>query len=639
MKTESNNPCENINLTLQGVVRGTKSRFGFLSVDGYEDIFIKPQEMDKVFSGDEVVVYITDFGFETQNLEIIKVIKTEFTDAIGIYSEDETGAYVLPDQYGFNRKIRIPKAFRKKARNNQLVKIEIIEHPFITKKPKAKVVEVIGYKNNLGFESDYCLSKYGINTKFSNDIRNEVFEITNNYSLNNYLNKNKRKNLTKLDFFTIDGENTIDIDDAIYVQKLKNKWKLLVAISDVSEFVTDNSLIDIEAYNRLSTVYLLGRTIPMLPSEIAHDYCSLKPNEKKLVIVADLTISMDGKVTKSDFYEAIIESKAKLTYNEVEDYITDSVDKLDFGASINEQLTNFHDLYLLLNKNRKENNAIPALREDYRYLLDNDKQINYIEKIEVKESYRMIEEAMLLTNCCAAKFISKGSKNQIAIYKKQTGFSFDKENVITKYLNELGFSDIDIFSNLFEYKKMMAKIEERENSEEIKKFLNLHLEKSLFSDKPDSHYVMGFNEYTYFTSPIRRYCDIFIHRIVKAKINKKKYNISKPNFIQHFEDTYDNIQSCSLELESWLKSNYIKNNKDVVYSASIIGIHSDGIDVKIDENGIIGFVPFSFIQVNDLDLVFSSFRLNDKKYSLMDKLNIVYGKTQDDFTILFNIQE
>ena len=638
MKTDQVKINEDNTIFAKGVVRGTKSRFGFLSVVGYDDMFIKPQEMDKVFSGDHVSVSVSDYGLESQNLEIIEVLKSDFFNGIGVYTEDETGSYVLPDNYGFNRKIRIPKAYRKKAKNNQIVKFSILEHPFLTKKPKAKINEVIGFKEHQGFESDYCLSKYNIASRFNDDVKNDVNDILKSFNISTFLNKNKRKDLTKLDFFTIDGDNTIDIDDAIYVQKLKNKWKLLVAISDVSEFVPDGSHIDTEAYNRLSTVYLLGKTIPMLPNEIAHEYCSLRPNEKKLVIVADMTISFDGKVEKSTFYEAIIESKARLTYTEVENFIqNENNDYGDFKNDIKEQLINFHELFLILNDSRKKNNAIPALREDYRYFLDANKQINHIEKIDVKTSYRMIEEVMLLTNRCAAKFISKGSKSQKAIYKKQTGFSFDKENVILHYLKGLGFSDVDIFSNLFSYKRIMSKIEERENSEEIKQFLNLHLEKSLFSDKPSSHYVMGFNEYTYFTSPIRRYCDIFIHRIIKAKIRNKKYTISKPNFIEHFETSYDNIQNCSLELELWLKSNYIKQNRNKIFNASIIGVNWNGINVKIDENGIQGFVPFSFFQPSAIDLTFGTVSFNSNKYCLMDKIKIKYVKTQDDFNLLFKL--
>lgn len=638
MKTENTECCirefDTTSKRFKGVVRGTRQRFGFLNVAGHEDIFIKPQEMDKVFAGDTVSILVENYGEKNQNVIIEEILNTKFNQCMGVYVENETGAYIFPDDYGFNRGIRIPKAHRKRAKDGDYVKAEIIEHPFESKKPKARVLDVVGSTDNVGVEVDYFLSKNNISTRLTPEIKCECDELMNSYDINAIAQK--RKNLSKLNFFTIDGENTIDIDDAIYVQKLKNKWKVLVAISDVSEFITEHSAIDEEAYNRISTVYLIGKTIPMLPAEFAHEYLSLKPNEKKAVLVADMTLDLNGQMIKSEFYEAIIESKAKLTYSEVEQYIeTGSLN--EENRHVKNEVGLLYELHKTLRKRRESNYLIPAKRFDYKYLLNENRHIENIELISQQYSYKMVEEVMLLANRCAARFIRNDNN---AIFKIQDGVLDGKKKYLAEYLRQHVFFENSMFENIEDFKHLYSLIGDNEKSEDIKQFLNLNFKKSEYSKVASKHFVMGFNEYTYFTSPIRRYVDIITHRIIKAKINKRKYKSNRTKSVEHFTEKEKNIQSCYSGVEHWLKSIYIKKHEDVIFDAVITNVSVFGINVKIGINGIEGFIPASnimdyktrVIKRNEfeIDIAGNIFKLNDN-------LKVQLKEIQEGHSIIFNL--
>lgn len=616
---------------IKGVVRGTRQRYGFLNVPGHSDIFIKPQEMDKVFSGDVINAIVDNYGTDKQNLKVETIIESGFNQCMGVYKEDETGAYVLPDDYGFNRMIRIPKAYRKRAINGDYVKIEIIEHPFKSRKPKAKVLDVVGNPENVGVHSEYALSKYGLSTRLTQAIHEECDSITSSFDKTN--NKLKRKNLTRLNFITIDGDNTIDIDDAVYAQKLDNKWKLLVAISDVSEYISENTLIDNEAYDRTSTVYLLGRTIPMLPAELAHEYLSLKEGEKRSVLVADMTLNLDGTLDKYDFYEAFIESKSRFTYNEVDKFIETGYLN-DKQIHLKKEIENLKELQGILTNKRKENNVIPAKRFDYKYLLDENKNIENIEQFDQQTSYKIIEEAMLLANNCAANFISDSDHG---IFKIQNGIFEGKKKMLSQYLRQYVFFENSMFENFEDFKHLYKLIEECENSEEIKQTLSLSLQKSKYSNVKGQHFVMGFDQYTYFTSPIRRYSDILVHRMIKSKINKKKYEISKINYLKHFAKKEKDISNCSNLVETWLKSIYIEKHKDVEFKGTITNVSLFGLNIRLDINGIEGFIPIgdlgdrrSVYKKNDLEVV-----IKDLNFKIMDQLNVKLKDIQEGSSLIF----
>lgn len=620
-----------------GVVRGTRSRYGFLNVSNHEDIFIKPQEMDKVFSGDTVEVVVKNYGEKNQFVIIEKVIKTEKKVFMGLFSEDDTGAYVLPDDYGFNRKIRIPKAFKMKARNNQYVKIEIIEHPFKSKKPKAKVVDVVGDKNSWHIQADYNLSKYGIDSYVSDSMNCLCSDMVNDIDIQSKNFSKKRKDLTKIDFFTIDGENTVDIDDAIYVQKLEDKWKMLVAISDVSEFVKENCDIDKDAYNRMSTVYLVGKTIPMLSSELT-DLLSLKPLNKRLVVVADITINLDGTIDKYNFYEAVIESKAKLSYNEVDDFVNSG--ELDICYSkVKEPLKNLKELHFLLRESRAKNNVLPPNRVDFRNFLDFNRKIENVERLDTKKSHRMVEEAMLCANRCAADFVSNEYGD--AIYKTQDGLVENKITPVFYFLQDYIELEKEMLTNFEGFKKVMSLIEAHEESYFLKSVVNLYLKESDFSKTPREHTSMGFDNYTYFTSPIRRYTDIIIHRIIKSKIRKKKYKIQKENYLEHFRNKAQRIQKCVRDTEKWMQADYLRSlDKNEVFEAKIVGVSSSSLMIQLVDFGIEGVLLLNKLQKNGEKAYVSKLnvKIGDDNFKILDKINVSIDRIIDeDHSVMFKL--
>ena len=638
MKTEnievvSNEIIEN-NREFTGVISGTHSRYGFLSLVGQDDLFIKPQEMDRVFSGDTVRVKVYNYGQKNQDVKIEEVINSKKKYFIGLFSEDESGAYLIPDDLCVNNKIRIPKFFKNKARNNQYIKVELIEHPFKSRKAKAKVIEIIGDKNCWNIQADYNLAKYQIDSYAGEDVVNYCNELVEKKK--DVINKlsGKRKDLTKLDFFTIDGENTIDIDDAIYIQKLDNKWKLLVAISDVSEVIEENSFVDNDAYNRVSTVYLMGKTVPMLPFELT-DVLSLKPRQKRSVIVADLTINFDGSVNKYSFYEALIESKAKLSYKEVDEFI-ESDYMCEEHVKIKPSLTLLKELKNVLWTGRYNNNIIPPSREDYRHHLGFNRKIENIERVHQSESYKMIEEAMLCANKCAAEYVSTLPE---ALYKTQSGLVDNKITSIYEYLKNYIDLERSMLTTNEGYKEVLKLIKEHSLSEKLKDVLSLYLKDSCFSDKVNCHFSMGFDCYTHFTSPIRRYSDILIHRFIKAKINNKKYSVQKENYIKHINFKINNIEKCTQGTEKWMQLDYLDNfDDDHVFKAKIIGLSNNVITIKLIDFGVEAKILIKNLNNKKQKISCSNFKskFGDSEYCILDEIEVKrLSSSKKDRSFLF----
>lgn len=575
------------NRKMKGIVRGTRSRVGFLEVSNNKDIFIKPMEMDKVFFGDEVEATVFDYETENENLVIDKIIRSDQKIFIGLFSESETGSYVAIDSPYYSKKIRIPKDLKNGARHNQYVKIELIEHPFKRSKPKAKIISIIGDKNAWNIEASYNMSRFNIDTYVDEIINKESNELIESFDNNIF---KSRKDLTKLDFFTIDGENTVDIDDAIYVKKLDKKWKLLVAISDVSELLKENSNLDNDAYKRLSTVYLLGKTIPMLSFDLTKTL-SLTPFDKKLVLVADITLDLNGDVLNYKFYEATINSKAKLSYNDVSTFLNTGLIE-SCSENIKNSLKELYELHFLLNNSRAKNNVLPIKRVDYKNILGADRKISEITRLEINESHRMIEEAMLCANKCASNFISNSFNT--AIFKIQEGLKDDKIDFIYSFLIKYIKFDKELLFSFEGFKDVIHLIEKLDNSEYLKSFIFLYIKDSEFSSEDKNYYSMGFDSYTYFTSPLRRYSDIIIHRFIKSKIKNKKYDIKKVNYIEHFKNKGDDIQNCVKETEKWMQAEFLKKSpSDLLYKCKITGINKTYFTVVSIDTGIEARVYFN----------------------------------------------
>jgi len=617
---------ENSRKKYEGIVEGLVGyRIGFLKrEDQKTSLVIPPLEMDKVLPGDKVRVLVVQEKGEDK-LTIEELIETNLKTFTGQFIEDETGSYVIPDVIGLNRKIRVPKSYTKKAQNNDFVYVEILEHPFTNKKPKAKVLEIISPSNADMVEIKYSSFKNKIKEDFKEETLKEVDIFDENFISEK---GNERKDLRNIPFITIDSESTTDIDDAVYVEYKDNQWKLYVAIADVTEFVIEGSKLDIEAKERTSSIYYLGKNIPMIPQKLSSELCSLMEGKDRLAMVCEIDFNENGDMVKYNFYEALVNSKAKMNYNEVEDYINGDDSFVAKYGELSKVIFNLYHLHNLLKKNREINSVLQEYGDDFKIILDSHKKIKDIQKLEIKTSQKMIEECMVITNIAAAMFLTKNYDE--GIYRVHDGIKDNKVGEVKAILNKAYPEfDVSLLFSLEGFKKLMDMLSKDENGLRIKKIILNNMKKSQFNKKQLGHFCMGFEEYTYFTSPIRRYVDVIVHRLIKNSLKNEKRNIEIDTDL--INENLSKISRSTREVEDWLKSQYLeKNFKGKKFKALVTSIENSAIKFKVIENGIEGvYLITKEIKASEgfnLNKPEQKVVLNDKTINLLQVIEVEYDK-------------
>lgn len=619
---------ENSKKRYEGVVEGLVGyRVGFLKTQELKSsIVIPPLEMDRVFPGDRVKVIVSQVdGKDT--LVIEELLESKLKTFTGSFFEDNTGSYIIPDVVGLNKKIRIPKSYTKNAKNSDFINVEVIEHPFKNKKAKAKVTDIIAHSDSDFVEVKYTLFKNKIPDDFSYSALKELEIFDENFIKDKGA---ERLDLRHIPFVTIDGEATSDMDDALYVEYKDNQWKLFVAISDTSEFIIEGSKLDSEAKNRTSSVYCLGKNIPMIPQRLSSDLCSLIENKERLAIVCEMDFNENGEMVKSNFYEALIMSKAKMHYNEVEDYLNGDDSFSEKYGDLAKVVFNLYHLHNLLKKSREINNVLQEYGDDFKIVLDLNKKIKDIQKMEYKTSHKMVEECMVITNISAAMFLTKNYDE--GIYRVHDGIKENKVNEV-KLLLEKHYPNFDtsLLFSLEGFKKVMEMLsnDENENGLRIKKIILNNMKKSHFNKKQLGHFCMGFEEYTYFTSPIRRYVDIVVHRLIKSSLRKEDliYNID----IQSINENVSKISRSIREVENWLKAQYLeKHFKGKVFTAMVTSIENSAIRFKLIENGIDGtYLITKDIKKSDgfnVNRFEQKLFINEKEINILQNINVEYDR-------------
>ena len=478
-------------------------------------------------------------------------------------------------------------------------------------------------KFNLNEEIEKTIKKFNINNSWSGNILKDI----KNYEEKKFRkNSFKRQDLKTIDFITIDGEDAKDFDDAVYCEKVDSNWKLYVAIADVAHYVDKNSNIDKEAKKRGTSTYFPGYVVPMLPEVLSNNLCSLRPGEDKFVITAEILINKNGEIKAFKFYNAVINSSARLTYNQVNVFLKNKTIVKDKGVIKN--LNNLFSLYKSLKKNREKRNAVDFDTQEFSFVIGKDNNIKGIKNNARLESQKIIEECMIAANVASSLFIKKNK--QKSLYRVHDEPSIEKIEDAAISLKNLGYSFTkNKIPNTEEINKIIEISKKRMDDNLVSTIILRAMARAEYTPKNIGHYGLSLKSYNHFTSPIRRYPDLIVHRIIKDIIekNKSQYNLDNLEKIGLLSSENErNSEAAERELQSILLCNYAEKFVGKKFNATINTVVNFGLFIAVDNEPIQGLIHISslgneyFIHKEKKNILIGE--KSKKVYKVGDKINV-----------------
>ena len=624
----------------QGIVRSTTKRFGFVCLDDGREAFLDPEQMLRVLPDDRVEVEIVTNSKDQLEAKLEKLLSSSFTEFVGRYVSKGNNFFVEPDVFNFNRWLFVPPQDRKGLNVEELVRCTVSRHPFSDGKAQVKIIARLGKTDEPGIENRYTVAKYQLPNEWPAPAQSQASSI--NWSP--LVFDNGELDLTHLPFVTIDSENTRDMDDAIFIATNDNGWELITAIADPSKQINFDSALEKAARERASTMYLLGQSITMLPSELSHDTYSLIPEKKRPTLICRMQIANNGEITHYEFAEAQIRSQQKLSYQAVADDLTGVKTLKDAGFNVSDEIKAM--LITLQNfaqrraEYRLQNALVMDEKPDYFFILNDQKKIDHVDKRDRNVAHRMIEEAMLATNICAGEFFVRNPG--YGIFSTHIGFrperlndaisliTEDRPDLIAAGLTANDLTQLDKFQALFKELRINSKIDSpayNPKNAQLLSLLQRMLQAGSLSFEPIPHFGLGFNAYAMITSPIRRYNDFYNHLAIKRILRDEPPQEVDPAFLssQLQEQLNQGRQACRY-LELWLQCQFMTQQIDTLHTATIGLINSNGIGVRLDDLGIEGYAMLA-PRDGEIKAQFDSRRLSltieGKTYRLDEKVNVL----------------
>lgn len=597
----------------RGVVKGSNNRFGFVTLEDGKDIYLSPDEMLKVFPGDEVEIEIQRDDKNKEFGLVEKLIASHLKRFVGKYVVKGKAHFVEADVPGMSRWIFIPPNKRKKAQENDFIDCQIAQHPIRNGKPQAEVLTVIGAADKPGIERDYAICKHQLESDWDKETLQQVNSITEQTIAEQ---QQGRKDLRNQPFVTIDSASTTDMDDALFVETVENGWLLKVAIADPTALIAAGSALEKTALRRMTSIYFPGAPLAMLPESISSQICSLLPKVDRLALICEIAIDSQGKVGDYTLYEATIHSCAKLSYDEVAAFLAQPAEN-PIASEAATILTQLATLSTTLRQWRTENALLGDDRPDYRLRLNEQQKISTIDRLESNAAHRLVEECMIAANRCAADFISQHSSP--GLFVTHAGVRSERQsNVLDVARKRWPEQTPDNLSTKEHYVNLVRLAQQDQALPPLKTIIARQLERSLYSTTAKPHYGMGLDAYTTFTSPLRKGNDFYVHRIIKKIINAEPANLLNDSELEQLQAQTITARRAVNEMEQWLKCQFIEPMKGQTFEATVVRITSSGFQVRLNENGIEGFVSTKAMPV---------------KYSFDPDLMTLTSKSKDQFML------
>jgi len=614
-------------------VQGHRDGHGFLiRDDGDGDIFLPPNEMRAVLHKDRVKVRIVRQDRKGRpEGRVVEIIERPAHPIIGRLLNEGGIWIVAPEDKRYGQDILIPKVGIGAGKPGQVVVVELTEPPALFGQPVGRVKEVLGEIDDPGMEIDIAVRKYSVPHEFSAACLELARELPDKVRPQD---SKDRIDLTDIPLVTIDGEDARDFDDAVYCEPAKigkaKGWRLLVAIADVSNYVQTGSAIDIDAYDRATSVYFPRRVIPMLPEKLSNGLCSLNPEVERLCMVCDMLITAKGDIHAYQFYPAVMYSHARFTYTEVAAILanTRGPEAIKRKARVND-LLNLHDVYRALLASRAVRGAVDFETTETQIICDDNGRIEKIVPRTRTEAHRLIEEAMLAANVCSADFIQ--SSKHPGLFRVHEGPTPEKKDLLRNYLKALGLPyTVSDEPKPSEFQHIAQATKERPDAQQIHTMLLRSMQQAIYTPINSGHFGLAYEAYTHFTSPIRRYPDLLVHRVIKAILAHKKYQLPalplpgeahaklakrlqknkagaqmddaprikmSPAEQQaweaaglHCSANERRADEASRDVEAWLKCKYMREHLGEEYSGVVTSATSFGIFVTLDTLYVEGLV-------------------------------------------------
>lgn len=538
--------------------------------------------MRSLFPGDIVLARATEYGSRGKREGVVvEILERNTQQLVGRYFKEKNMAFVQPDHKQITQDIVIPPGEQGKAKHGQIVVIEITNQPTARRQPTGKVIEILGDHLSPGMEIEVSVRSHNLPYHWPAEVTREAAqfrtEIPKSWEAD-------RVDIRDLPLVTIDGEDAKDFDDAVYCEaKPRGGWRLIVAIADVSHYVRPGTALDEEAAKRGNSVYFPGRVIPMLPEALSNELCSLKPNVDRFCMVCDMTINKEGELKRYQHYPAVMRSRARLTYNEVSDML---LGRKKTQPALLPYLQTLNALFLKLHSQRQKRGALDFESVETRIVFGKNKKIKEIVPVQRTQAHRLIEECMLIANVATAQFLTK---NKIpTLYRVHLGPNPDRLPTVHDFLKSVGLHLAGGNQPTpLDYCHVLSKIEGRKDAHLVQTVLLRSMMQAIYAPTNSGHFGLAYDVYTHFTSPIRRYPDLLVHRAVNHLLSKKKKNTfryDKEAMSQlgiHCSMTERRADEATREAADWLKCHYMQNKLGQVFEGIITTVTAFGVFVEL----------------------------------------------------------
>jgi ribonuclease R len=618
---------------VKGYVQSHPDGFGFVTPEsGGKDIFLPARQMRTLMNGDKVVLKVTSFDKQRGRAEgaLVSVLERAHQSLVGRYYCESGIEYVVPDDKRLVQDVLLNREVGHKANRGDIVLVRIIEYPTSHSQPVGLIEQVLGQENAPGMEVTIAVNTHHIPHHWNEAVMDSIRGLKEHVAEQD---KQERRDMRQHAFVTIDGADARDFDDAVYCEPITNGFRLYVAIADVAHYVKAGSALDLEARNRGTSVYFPGEVIPMLPEVLSNGLCSLNPEVDRLCLVCSMDINELGTIKKFDFFEAVIHSKARLIYEDVAAVLfDDEAPGTGPMAKLDGELDCLKQVYEALARARKRRHAIEFETREVVFVYNQQRKIEAIVPYQRNQAHLLIEECMIAANICAARLLKK--QKLPTLYRNHEGANADKLPNLQEFLASFGISLGSENPTPTDYARIVEQARKRPEADMIQTVvLRSMLQASYSPDSKMGHFGLALKDYAHFTSPIRRYPDLLVHRAIKHWIAHKSvagfdYDLAQMTALgESCSRNERRAEDATRDAADWLKCEFLQKHIGKQYSGIVAAVTNFGLFVQLDELLIDGLVHVTSLKRDYYQFDPAHHRLvgerTGRSYQLGDRLEVV----------------